>query len=84
MAARARAWLAGGAIDASWGSDAAPRRVAIPTYPFQERRVWWEPPGLPARAEGAATQPADPFDALFYETFVQPAERRTAPRVGTP
>ena len=91
LAASARAWLAGEAMaDMPSESGTAPRRVAIPTYPFQDRPIWPEPPGSPgspARAEGAAAPQfvdpsVDPFDALFFETFAEPAERRSAPPVG--
>jgi amino acid adenylation domain-containing protein/non-ribosomal peptide synthase protein (TIGR01720 family) len=44
LRAAGRLWLAGGAIDwAGFQAGAGRRRVALPTYPFERRRVWIEP-----------------------------------------
>jgi len=49
--ALARAWLAG--VSVNWEALHAgrnPRRVALPTYPFESKRFWVEPLGREARA----------------------------------
>ena len=46
-----RAWLAG--VPVNWEAAHAgrsPRRVALPTYPFESKRFWVEPLGRDARA----------------------------------
>ncbi|WP_193199910.1 type I polyketide synthase [Nostoc sp. MG11] len=79
-------WLAGGQI--SWQQlhvGITPRRVELPTYPFQRRRYWYEP-GQTVRV---ATQPAPIFKQLpptplkkkknLAEWFYVPQWRRTLP-----
>jgi amino acid adenylation domain-containing protein len=56
QAARGRAWLAGVDLDfAAWYAAERRRRIPLPTYPFERRRHWLEPPPKPA-----ATPAADP------------------------
>jgi acyl transferase domain-containing protein len=60
-----RLWLAGQTVDwrAFWAGEQR-RRVPLPTYPFERRRHWVDPPradwgtaGAPAPANAAATAP---------------------------
>ncbi|MBB6254971.1 non-ribosomal peptide synthetase/type I polyketide synthase [Nitrospirillum iridis] len=73
-----RLWQSGVTVDwQAYGGDEARRRVPLPTYPFQRRRCWIDPPdtaaaprGLPARL----TRKADPAD-----WFLVPIWRRAVP-----
>jgi phthiocerol/phenolphthiocerol synthesis type-I polyketide synthase E len=77
LAAAGRLWVAGVGLD--WGAFFAgrrPRRVSLPTYPFERRRYWVDPP---ARSDGTArARPAagreDAADWLYV-----PSWRRAAP-----
>lgn len=46
----ARLWQAGAALDWAALHPGSPRRVTLPTYPFQRQRYWIEP-SLPSRAQ---------------------------------
>jgi acyl transferase domain-containing protein len=66
-----RLWLAGAAVD--WKGFTAGeqrRRVPLPTYPFERRRYWVDPPkqGQPIAAETNAAAPArsDDLSDWFY------------------
>ena len=53
--ALARLWLTG--VDVDWTgyqSGRSPRRIPLPTYPFQRREYWLETPAAPAGAAAAA------------------------------
>jgi len=56
LMAAGRLWLAGTALDWARLSGGARRRVSLPTYPFERKRFWVEPPpaiqggNLPVRA----------------------------------
>jgi acyl transferase domain-containing protein/aryl carrier-like protein len=88
LATLGRLWLAGVAVDwAGFHGAARPRRVALPTYPFERRRYWVEPrlDGLrPARRPADAVHPADaanPAEAAHLGDAADPAaaaERRRA------
>ena len=68
----AQLYVAGSRVDWSGLESNTPhRRIALPTYPFQRRRFWWElPAGSSARAALGA-----PGDEWLYELRWQPAER---------
>ncbi|MFS0518811.1 beta-ketoacyl synthase N-terminal-like domain-containing protein [Nostoc sp. UIC 10607] len=79
-------WLAGGHID--WQQlhlGTTPRRVALPTYPFQRQRYWYEP----RQNVRVATRPAPVLKQLppiplkkkknLAEWFYVPQWRRTLP-----
>lgn len=56
-----RLWLAGADID--WSrlhAHKPPRRVPLPTYPFERRRCWIDPPESGPRASTAAATASDP------------------------
>ncbi|SMH62085.1 hybrid non-ribosomal peptide synthetase/type I polyketide synthase [Azospirillum agricola] len=80
-----RLWQAGVAVDWSGrGTGQARRKVPLPTYPFQRRRCWIDPPepaALPgavpsatARAPGGVRRKDDPAD-----WFLAPVWRRSPP-----
>ena len=50
------------------------RRLALPTYPFQRRRFWWQLPAAPSASPSAGA----PGDEWLYELRWQPAERSGA------
>jgi len=56
LAGLGRLWLAGVAIDAFPAADGPPpRRVALPSYPFERRRCWIDPdPAAAAAGSGTA------------------------------
>ncbi|WP_433697158.1 SDR family NAD(P)-dependent oxidoreductase [Nocardiopsis sp. CA-288880] len=73
----ARLWLAG--VDVDWRAlhlqqedGRPPRRVPLPTYPFQRRRFWLDPlPGDRPRNSGEGT-PRQEDDGVFAEVTALP------------
>ena len=59
LSALGKLWTAGVAPDWRAAADGAGSRVPLPTYPFERRRYWIEPPARPA----PATKPAEPDKA---------------------
>ncbi|NET81434.1 MAG: methyltransferase [Moorea sp. SIO1F2] len=60
----AQAWCGGSSIDwAAFQGDAAPRRVPLPTYPFDRQRYWAKPAG-PIVAKSVHTPIAKPITPL--------------------
>ncbi len=56
LAAAGQLWVAG--VEIKWPAlhhDGAPRRVALPTYPFERKRYWIEPQRAVAGARPVAT-----------------------------
>jgi amino acid adenylation domain-containing protein len=86
-----RLWLAGVEVDwRRWHSGERRRRVRLPTYPFERRRLWIEPPPATA-SEGDAARASPPARRLpdLADWFVVPvwSERplpRVAPAAETP
>lgn len=54
----ARAWERGAAIDWRLLTDDSTRRIPLPTYPFEGKRAWIDPPREPARASIDVEVPA--------------------------
>ncbi|MBI4614801.1 MAG: SDR family NAD(P)-dependent oxidoreductase [Planctomycetes bacterium] len=50
--------------------DLLPRKIELPTYPFQRSRYWIDPPAPPERARAP--------EELFYETLWRPRPRGTS------
>ncbi|MBI3885788.1 MAG: amino acid adenylation domain-containing protein [Opitutae bacterium] len=79
LTALGKLWLAGVAVD--WAALHAPaqrHRVALPTYPFERKRCWIEPPALspafaPAR-NGELSR--HPFEAATVATLPDPVPVR--------
>jgi acyl transferase domain-containing protein len=74
LEAAGRLWLAGGQLD--WKGargDEAPRRVPLPTYPFERRRCWVEAtPTEAARSASAGPRAsADPGEWLYAPTWMR-------------
>ncbi|AEW99625.1 type I polyketide synthase [Streptantibioticus cattleyicolor] len=83
--ALARLWLAGADVDwAAHHADRAPRRIPLPTYPFQRRDHWLEAPAAtPAVAAAGGDGDGDPrmpsLPRLPEEEWLHaPVWRRTA------
>ncbi len=51
-------WRAGAPVDFKGLRNGAPRRIALPTYPFERKRFWIDPP-----AESAPRRPPQPQGA---------------------
>ncbi|MBW4721873.1 type I polyketide synthase [Saccharothrix obliqua] len=56
LGAVGKLWLSGVDVERPAEPGPAPRRVPLPTYPFQRERHWVEPAPEPARARPPATQ----------------------------
>ncbi|MFL5538621.1 MAG: acyltransferase domain-containing protein, partial [Longimicrobiaceae bacterium] len=71
LGAAGRLWAAGVAVDwAAVHDGERPRRVPLPTYPFERRRYWLEP----RRAASPASPPspaADPAEWLHLPTWTR-------------
>ncbi|MEU1904649.1 type I polyketide synthase [Streptomyces hygroscopicus] len=93
----ARLWLAGAEVDWDAYQDGrAPRRIPLPTYPFQRQEYWLAPaPARPAAAQAPAAGAAPtgdvrlddvkraPLPLLPEEKWLHaPVWRQTAPRPG--
>jgi acyl transferase domain-containing protein len=73
----ARLWLAGIAPD--WGAyhaDRPGRRLRLPTYPFERKRYWAEPPAQPV-ARSAAVAAASPVAVTRGVSFAIPSWSRS-------
>jgi acyl transferase domain-containing protein len=76
LTALGRLWQGGAGID--WQrlhGDASPRRVSLPTYPFEHRRHWVEP-GRSLYSEGIEDTGLEPRERL-EDWFYQPVWTRT-------
>jgi acyl transferase domain-containing protein/acyl carrier protein len=65
-------WRAG--VEVDWGAfhaSGAPRRIPLPTYPFERRRFWVAPAGKGAKGRGSERELAD--------WFYLPGWKRTLP-----
>jgi amino acid adenylation domain-containing protein len=73
-------WLSGMEIDwAALHAGARPRRIALPTYPFEKQRYWIEPdPKRRARAESEA-QPPERVNVAHAETSPAPTAPAAPP-----
>ncbi len=79
-AAVARLWASGESV--SWSllrQSSRPRRVPLPTYPFERQRYWIDPPRKNAISDAPATTPEkrERIDDWFYRPAWTPTE---APR----
>jgi acyl transferase domain-containing protein/acyl carrier protein len=76
-----RLWLAGVEVDWQRFQDGARRRVALPTYPFERRRYWTEPPA-PGAVSSAAVAGAAAAPDLADWYWVPSWRRVPAPAAG--
>jgi len=69
------AWLAGAAVDMTrFAAHARGRRVPLPTYPFERRRYWIEPPAAGESTIAAATGLKNPrIEDWFYLPYWKPS-----------
>jgi acyl transferase domain-containing protein/acyl carrier protein len=74
-------WLSGAAVDwAAFHRHAPRRRIPLPTYPFERRRCWVDPPAATDASETDTSAAADAAERLPMEDwFSIPSWRRTAP-----
>lgn len=81
LEATGRLWLAGGEIDwQSFHADAAPRRVPLPTYPFERQRHWVDAPAPTVATPATQTPPTRSIE----ESFFAPTWTRDDSAVDTP
>jgi amino acid adenylation domain-containing protein len=79
-----KTWLAGADIDwTAFYAEQQLRRLPLPTYPFQRRRYWIDPPRVEAPA-GEAIAPSPPRRGSIDDWFYVPAWQRTPPPAGKP
>ncbi|MCC6557952.1 MAG: amino acid adenylation domain-containing protein, partial [Polyangiaceae bacterium] len=79
--ATGRLWLAG--VDIDWAAVHAPgrpRKIPLPTYPFERRRCWIDRPGGAIRPPAPAPSPAAPLEAGSLEEIEAAVRRRLAIR----
>ena len=87
LAAAGRLWTAGVGID--WSAlhgGSRRRRISLPTYPFERRRLWVAPAAATAESRPLLTPTASPEsapleDAMPESTAPQPAADRSAPMI---
>lgn len=72
----ARLWTAGVEIDwaALHAHEPERRRIPLPTYPFERRRYWIDPPDTRSDTKDALTRRNEPADYLYI-----PSWKRTVP-----
>ena len=78
----ARMWLAGAAIDwAGLHADSAPRRIPLPTYPFDRKRHWVEAaPVAAAQPSASPLAPSANLDEwMFAPTWMRDDARPAKP-----
>ncbi|HEX5715371.1 MAG TPA: type I polyketide synthase, partial [Thermoanaerobaculia bacterium] len=85
LGALAKLWLVGVPVD--WKGFCAHerrRRVPLPTYPFEPRRFWVDPPAddQPAAPRPQAGKKADPAEWFYLPLWRQTAPARRAGSVG--
>ena len=75
-----RLWTAGVEIDwtAFHADESKHRRIPLPTYPFERRRYWIDPPRSDSKQTDALTRRHKPADYLYV-----PSWKRTAAPVST-
>ncbi|HRI51336.1 MAG TPA: beta-ketoacyl synthase N-terminal-like domain-containing protein, partial [Pseudomonadota bacterium] len=72
-------WLTGGTIDwEGFHRGEKPRRVALPTYPFERQEFWIAAPAQPAASVTAGAGLGAPGPALPRDIFYRPAWRLSA------
>jgi len=80
LEATGRMWLAGAEID--WNgmhADSAPRRVPLPTYPFDRKRHWVDATPVEPKAAAAAMKPSEHVDDwMFAPTWTRDDARPAA------
>jgi amino acid adenylation domain-containing protein/non-ribosomal peptide synthase protein (TIGR01720 family) len=83
LTALAQLWVAGGGIHWPGLYERTPRRVPLPTYPFERRRHWVEPGGEGGRDAWGHRAPWGPRDGARRpdpaDWFFLPAWRRALP-----
>ncbi|HKC46589.1 MAG TPA: aminotransferase class III-fold pyridoxal phosphate-dependent enzyme [Gemmatimonadales bacterium] len=87
LAAAARLWTAGGCIDwSAFHAGSKRRRISLPTYPFERRRLWVEAAAAitesrPLPTPTAPRESAPLEDAMPESTATQSAADRSAPLI---
>jgi phthiocerol/phenolphthiocerol synthesis type-I polyketide synthase E len=75
LEAAGRLWTSGVALDwSAFFAGRRPRRVSLPTYPFERRRYWVDPPARSRATPRPAERREDPAEWLYV-----PSWRRAAP-----
>ncbi|MEJ3655789.1 SDR family NAD(P)-dependent oxidoreductase [Actinomycetes bacterium KLBMP 9759] len=70
-------WLRGVPVDWSTVAAPSPRRIPLPTYPYQRKRHWFDPPASTAPPPGARSGPLPPEERFAVAGWTQ-----TAPVIG--
>jgi acyl transferase domain-containing protein len=82
--ALATLWEAGAELDfGSWAGSVRGRRVVLPTYPFQRKRFWVDPPAPATRPAGRRPGPrrTDPDQWLYMPSWQTIASSRHDPGI---
>jgi acyl transferase domain-containing protein len=70
--AAARLWLAGAELDwTGLHADSSPRRIPLPTYPFERERYWVEPAAAALTEAAASNRSSDVKDWLLAPTWMR-------------
>ena len=78
--ATARLWMSGAEIDwKRFHANAEPRRIPLPTYPFERKRYWVDPE--PVTAAPPATAPRTIDNSMFAPTWSRDDTPVEAPRL---
>ena len=73
LAALGQLWLSGAAVDwPGFSARESRRRAVLPTYPFERRRFWIDPPADFVQALAGPPR-AKPFEEWFYVPYWRPA-----------
>jgi NAD(P)-dependent dehydrogenase (short-subunit alcohol dehydrogenase family) len=83
LEAAGRLWMAG--VELDWKgvhADSSPRRVPLPTYPFERKRFWVDAaPETATKQDGASRRSSDVRDWLYSSTWTRDDTVVGAPRL---